>query len=171
MWFLPAYFLLLDRFNPEACLKHYHGPVKFVVRRGRADQIHRPGFRRPFLLPSCAGPKDLQVFAGARHNDVSGQLPGWWREVFSFWQQNEAFQSESPLKGERHRLTIASFAEAVARSLPRGEGGEEGMTLGIPAKRILPSFQNIGRRTKIPWRELALLDFTGCAITNRHGYE
>ena len=40
IWFLPAYFLLLDRFNPEECLKNYHGPVKFVI--ASADEVIGP---------------------------------------------------------------------------------------------------------------------------------
>jgi pimeloyl-ACP methyl ester carboxylesterase len=93
MWFLPAYFLLLDRFNPEECLKSYHGPVKFVV--AGADEIIGPasGIR---LCNRYSGPKELQVVAGARHNDISGQLPGWWQEVFSFWQQNQATRPKAP---------------------------------------------------------------------------
>ena len=31
MPFLPAYFLLFDRFNPEECLRQYHGPVKMII--------------------------------------------------------------------------------------------------------------------------------------------
>ena len=87
MWFLPAYFLLLDRFNPEECLRSYRGPVKFAV--AGADEVIGPksGLR---LFESYAGPKELQVFPGAHHNDVSGQPAGWWREVFSFWQQQSA---------------------------------------------------------------------------------
>lgn len=86
MWFLPAYFLLLDRFNPEECLKSYHGPVKFII--AGADEIIGPasGTR---LFRGYDGPKDLQVVAGAHHNDVAAQPPNWWREVFSFWRQNE----------------------------------------------------------------------------------
>ena len=84
IWFLPAYLFLLDRFNPEECLQSYHGPVKFVV--AGADEIIGPesGLR---LANSYHGPKELQVVAGAHHNDVSAQPPGWWQEVFSFWQQ------------------------------------------------------------------------------------
>jgi len=83
-WFLPAYFLLLDRFNPEECLRSYHGPVKFVV--AGADEVIGPksGVR---LFESYGGPKELQVFPGAHHNDVSGQPAVWWREVFIFWRQ------------------------------------------------------------------------------------
>ena len=85
MWFLPAYFLLLDRFNPEECLRSYHGPVKFVV--AGADEVIGPksGLR---LYGSYGGPKELQVFPGAHHNDVSGQPAVWWQGVFVFWRQH-----------------------------------------------------------------------------------
>jgi pimeloyl-ACP methyl ester carboxylesterase len=90
-WFLPAYFLLRDRFNPAECLQGYHGPVKFVV--AGADEIIGPasGLR---LANGYSGPKELQVFAGAHHNDVSGQPAVWWQEVFSFWQKNAAAASK-----------------------------------------------------------------------------
>jgi hypothetical protein len=85
MWFLPAYFLLLDRFDPEECLKGYGGPVKFAI--AEQDEIigAASGLR---LANGYTGVKSLQVFPGAHHNDISGQPPGWWREVFSFWQNN-----------------------------------------------------------------------------------
>ncbi len=85
MWFLPAYFFLLDRFNPAECLQPYHGPVKFVV--AGADEIIGPASGRR-LADGYRGPKELQVFAGAHHNDVAGQPASWWKEVFSFWQAN-----------------------------------------------------------------------------------
>lgn len=86
MWFLPAYIFLLDRFNPEKSLKSYHGPVKFVV--AGSDEILGPatGIR---LFKSYAGPKDLQIIAGAHHNEVAEQPPEWWKKVFSFWKDNE----------------------------------------------------------------------------------
>lgn len=86
IWFLPTYLLLLDRFNPENCLKSYHGPVKFVV--AGADEIIGPasGVR---LYNSYSGPKDLQIVGGAHHNEVTAQLPDWWKKVFSFWKKNE----------------------------------------------------------------------------------
>ncbi len=85
MWFLPAYFLLLDRFDPGACLKSYHGPVKFVV--AGEDEIIGPasGLR---LAGGYPGPKELQLFDRAHHNDVPGQPAGWWRNTFLFWQQH-----------------------------------------------------------------------------------
>lgn len=88
IWFLPSYFLLVDRFNPEDCLKSYHGPVKFVI--AGEDEVIGPasGLR---LANSYNGTKELQVFPGAHHNDVSGQPAIWWKEVFSFWQQHPAY--------------------------------------------------------------------------------
>jgi hypothetical protein len=87
MWFLPAYFLLFDRFNPADCLKSYHGPVKFVV--AGSDEIVGPasGLR---LFQGYGGPKNLQVVAGAHHNGVESQPPDWWKQVFLFWRQDES---------------------------------------------------------------------------------
>jgi hypothetical protein len=83
MWFLPAYFFLLDRFNPEECLKGYHGPVKFIIA-GNDEIIGAASGLR--LANGYAGPKELQVFPGAHHNEVAAQSPAWWREVFAFWR-------------------------------------------------------------------------------------
>jgi pimeloyl-ACP methyl ester carboxylesterase len=81
---LPAYFLLLDRFNPADCLKSYHGPVKMIIA-GADEVIGAASGQR--LFDGYAGPKNLQVFPGAHHNDVAGQSPAWWRDVFAFWRQ------------------------------------------------------------------------------------
>jgi pimeloyl-ACP methyl ester carboxylesterase len=86
MWFLPAYIFLLDRFDPEECLKHYHGPVKFVIA-GNDEIIGAASGLQ--LANGYAGVKEIQVIPGAHHNDVAEQSPDWWREVFGFWQKNE----------------------------------------------------------------------------------
>ena len=86
MPFLPAYFLLLDRFNPAECLKNYHGPVQVVV--AGADEILGPETGRR-LFDGYAGPKNLQLIPGAHHNDVSGQPADWWKAVVEFWQQKK----------------------------------------------------------------------------------
>jgi len=61
--------------------------VKFVI--AGADEIigAASGLR---LANGYDGPKELQVFAGAHHNDVSGQPAVWWREVFAFWQKSSS---------------------------------------------------------------------------------
>ncbi len=83
-WFLPTYFFLRDRFNPEECLKSYRGPVKFAI--AGADEIigPEPGMR---LANTYQGRKDVQMFPEAHHNDISGQPVEWWRAVFKFWVQ------------------------------------------------------------------------------------
>ena len=82
--FIPAYFLLWDRFDPAAWLKAYHGPVKFIV--AGADEIIPPklGLR---LHDGYAGPKQLQVIPNAHHNDAAFQSADWWRATIAFWQQ------------------------------------------------------------------------------------
>jgi hypothetical protein len=84
--FLPAYFLLWDRFDPAAWLKDYHGPIKFIV--AGSDEIIPPILGRR-LYDGYNGPKILEVIPGAHHNDTAEQSPAWWKEVFSFWRQNE----------------------------------------------------------------------------------
>ena len=90
MPWLPAYFLLLDRFNPAQCLKDYRGPVKIVLA-GADEIIPVESGRR--LFEGYPGPKNLQIIPGAHHNDIAGQSPAWWKEVFSFWQQNRPVKS------------------------------------------------------------------------------
>jgi hypothetical protein len=87
MPFLPAYFLLRDRFNPADGLNNYHGPVKLLIA-GADEVIGAAAGRR--LFDGYAGPKNLQVFPSAHHNDVAAQSPAWWREVFAFWRDNSA---------------------------------------------------------------------------------
>jgi pimeloyl-ACP methyl ester carboxylesterase len=87
---LPAYLLLLDRFNPAECLRDYRGPVKFVLA-GADEIIPVESGRR--LFEGYPGPKNLQIIPGAHHNDIAGQSPAWWQEVFSFWQQNRPAKS------------------------------------------------------------------------------
>ena len=81
---LPAYWLLRDRFNPAEDLRHYHGPIKMVV--AGADEII-PAGSGGRLFAAYQGSKELQIVAGARHNDIAEQSPDWWRQVFAFWQQ------------------------------------------------------------------------------------
>lgn len=84
MPFLPVRLMLWDRYDPEAWLKHYRGPVKIAL--AGADEIIPTRFGRR-LFDAYDGPKELQIIPGAHHNDIAGQSPAWWQEVFSFWQQ------------------------------------------------------------------------------------
>ena len=87
---LPAYLLLLDRFNPAECLRDYRGPVKIVLA-GADEIIPVESGRR--LFEGYQGPKNLQIIPGAHHNDIAGQSPEWWNGVFWFWQQNRPAKS------------------------------------------------------------------------------
>ena len=90
MPFLPAYFLLADRFQPAKDLAHYHGPIKMVV--AGSDEIIPAGFGQR-LYDKYSGPKVLQIIPGAHHNDIAGQSPDWWKQVFWFWQQDRPVKS------------------------------------------------------------------------------
>ena len=85
MIFLPAYLFLLDRFNPAGDLKDDRGPVKIVL--AGADEII-PATSGLRLFKGYKGPKTLQIVPGAHHNDVAEQSADWWKDIFSFWQQN-----------------------------------------------------------------------------------
>ncbi len=84
--FLPAYFLLWDRFDPTTWLKDYHGPVKVIV--AGADEIIPPKLGER-LYDEYAGPKILQVIPNAHHSNTMDQSPDWWREMLVFWQQKD----------------------------------------------------------------------------------
>jgi len=94
MPFLPAYFLLADRFHPAEDLVHYRGPVKMVV--AGSDEIIPAAFGQR-LFDGYPGPKELQIISGARHNDIAEQSPDWWRQIFEFWQTNLTVQGK-PVK-------------------------------------------------------------------------
>ena len=85
MPFLPARWLLRDRFLPAQWLAAFRGPVQFVL--AGADEVI-PTKRGQSLHDGYAGPKRLQIIPGARHNDVAEQSAEWWREVFGFFEQN-----------------------------------------------------------------------------------
>jgi len=81
---LPVQLLLWDRFNPEDWLQNYDGPIKIILA-GKDEVIPMKFGRR--LFDSYNGPKSLEVFPNARHNEVAEQSPAWWAETFAFWRQ------------------------------------------------------------------------------------
>jgi len=83
--FLPAYFLLWDRFDPAAWLKDYHGPVKVIV--AGSDEIIPPKLGER-LYDSYNGPKILQIIPGARHSSTTAETSDWWKELLAFWQSH-----------------------------------------------------------------------------------
>jgi len=87
----PVWLLLWDRFEPEDWLKSYHGPVKIAL--AERDEVIPMKFGRR-LYDTYPGPKSLQIFPKARHNDIAAQPPAWWQETFSFWQQHAKGHAE-----------------------------------------------------------------------------
>jgi pimeloyl-ACP methyl ester carboxylesterase len=85
--FIPAYFLLWDRFDPAAWLKNYHGPIKVIV--AGSDEIIPPILGQR-LYDGYNGPKILQVIPGAHHSTTTAESPDWWRDVLAFWQQHRS---------------------------------------------------------------------------------
>ena len=82
--FLPAYFLLWDRFDPVDWLKDYRGPIEFIV--AGSDEIIPASLGR-HLYDEYAGPKILQIIPGASHSSTTDETPDWWQSVLAFWQQ------------------------------------------------------------------------------------
>ena len=82
---LLPYFFLVDRFQPGDWMKDYRGPVQFIIAGN--DEIIPPKFGQR-LHDSYAGPKRLQMIAGATHNEVAEQSPEWWREVFNYFHNS-----------------------------------------------------------------------------------
>jgi pimeloyl-ACP methyl ester carboxylesterase len=83
--FIPAYFLLWDRFNPARWLEDYHGPIEFVI--AGSDEIIPPILGQR-LYDGYQGPKAIEIIAGARHNETTEESAEWWENVLAFWRQN-----------------------------------------------------------------------------------
>lgn len=79
---LPVRRLLRDRYDNEAALRHYRGPVVIVV--ADRDTVVPAALGRR-LHDGYAGPKQLRADAGATHNElwISGSAP-WWVESWAF---------------------------------------------------------------------------------------
>lgn len=101
--FLPAYYLLWDRFNPAEWLKDYRGPVKVIV--AGSDEIIPPKLGER-LYESYAGPKILQVIPGARHSSTTAESADWWRELLTFWQQH-------PVGHDAHEKRAAAVSPLI----------------------------------------------------------
>lgn len=81
--FLPVSLVLRERFDPATWLASYRGPMKVVL--AEFDEVIPPRFGQQ-LYDGYRGPKDLQMVAGARHNDPAEQTPAWWSRVLTFWE-------------------------------------------------------------------------------------
>ncbi len=81
-WFLPARWIVRDKYDNTANLRKFKGPVAVLV--AERDEIV-PNAHSMLLYQSLAEPKKLWTFASAGHNSwpVSAN-EAWWREVMTF---------------------------------------------------------------------------------------
>jgi alpha-beta hydrolase superfamily lysophospholipase len=81
-WYLPARWLVRERYDNVANLAQYPGPVA-VVMAGN-DEIVPPSLSEA-LYAALSNRKEKWVFAGAGHNTwPAGPREAWWREVMAF---------------------------------------------------------------------------------------
>jgi hypothetical protein len=81
-WFLPARWIVKDRYDNVANLANYRGPVA-VILAGQDKIIPNRLTRR--LYEALSGPKRLWTFAEAGHNSwPSGSNEPWWAEMMNF---------------------------------------------------------------------------------------
>ena len=81
-WYVPARWLVRDRYDSIDNLSHYSGPVA-VVLAGEDEVI--PIHHGQRLYAALTSPKKQWLFAGAGHNDMplAPEL-AWWEEVIRF---------------------------------------------------------------------------------------
>jgi pimeloyl-ACP methyl ester carboxylesterase len=86
-WFLPARWLVRDRFDNVRNLKQFSGPVAVIMAEG--DRVIPNRLTRT-LYRSIASSKRLWTFESAGHNSwpANPEL-GWWREVMEFVSRNQ----------------------------------------------------------------------------------
>lgn len=86
MPFLPARFLLWDRFPSADYLRNYRGPVAVMVD-GRDDIVPERFGKQ--LFKDYAGPKRLWEFPTGFHITIMAPPARFWGEVLDFWQANQ----------------------------------------------------------------------------------
>ncbi len=81
-WFLPAKWLVKDRFDNAANLKDFKNPV--AVLMADTDEII-PNKHTLAFYESLSSPKRLWVFKNAGHNTwPTSPTEKWWQEVTAF---------------------------------------------------------------------------------------
>ncbi len=87
-WFLPARWIVKDRYDNVANLANYRGPVAVIM--AEQDEIIPNRLTRR-LYEAIQGPKHLWTFPKAGHNSwPSGPHEPWWAEMMDFLQSTAA---------------------------------------------------------------------------------
>ncbi len=83
-WYLPARWLLRDRYDTIAALRQYDGAVAVLV--AEQDEII-PARHSQRLYEALPGLKKRWLFAGAGHNTWPGEpRAAWWDEVLAWFE-------------------------------------------------------------------------------------
>lgn len=90
-WYLPARWLVRDRYDTRAALQAFQGP-KAVLIAGQ-DQIVPPA-QSQGLYAALPEPKRLWLFPEAGHNDWPAYAAGWWGETVT-WLEVTAPQARN----------------------------------------------------------------------------
>lgn len=91
-WYLPARWLLHDRYDTIAALRHFTGPVAVLI--AERDEII-PTRHSQRLYEALQAPKQRWVFAGAGHNNwPADPEAAWWDEVLE-WFGARAVESDN----------------------------------------------------------------------------
>jgi pimeloyl-ACP methyl ester carboxylesterase len=86
-WFLPARWIVKDRYDNVANLANYRNPVA-VIMAGQDEIIPNRLTRR--LYEALQGPKQLWTFPEAGHNSwPSGPQEPWWGEMMNFLSEGD----------------------------------------------------------------------------------
>jgi len=92
MPFLPARYLLLDRFPSADYLRYYHGPVAVMVD-GRDDIVPEKFGKQ--LYDGYAGSKRLWQFPGGFHITIMEPPSQFWSEVLDFWRTGHGLADQA----------------------------------------------------------------------------
>lgn len=65
-WFLPAYYLLRDKWDTQESIKNYSGETLLII--AQKDSVIAPRFAQS-LFEAMSSPKDRIIVQGADHND------------------------------------------------------------------------------------------------------
>ena len=85
-WYLPARWLILDKYNNIENLQDYEGKIALLL--AEKDEVI-PMHHGKRLYDSISTGKKLWVFENTRHNEVPvGSELQWWREVITFISQD-----------------------------------------------------------------------------------
>jgi len=83
-WYLPARWLLRDRYDTMAALREYPGAVAVLI--AERDEII-PTRHSQRLYEALSGPKRRWLFAGAGHNTwPADPRAAWWDEVLAWFE-------------------------------------------------------------------------------------